>query len=892
MRVLFASVAFLIATHIGAVESGSFVWWEAEEPQRSDFPKSSWLSPVDEIERDSHSGGNWLTRVGKTDVVFAEYDVHIPADQTWDLWARAFRGEFRWRFDNGPWNEDPSSRRKHDGMVVKRAGKRYLTTAWLRLGKLKLSKGKHTFRIETIAGKAKTIGIDCFMLAAADVVPNGKLKPGECYTRAPEGWFAFDPGRDPLAESPIDMSHLNHRPAGCKGRMKAKGDKIVFEKTGELVRIWGVSACANVWEADERDMEYLAKRLSKMGVNMLRLHCAPFYEEEPGPQTRAIQRFVNIMKKHGVYTGLNWFCQTCKVQGWWEIPGTKHGDRPNGLVFSSKPFQEHYRAQAKTLLGTVNPDTGLSLAQDPAVTFIELVDEDSTLWWTFDPKKLPAHAVENLERQFAAWLVAKYGSLAKAANAWGKVDAATLCGKDDPSVGRMALYAAMHLGGADWMREQRNKERARDQLQFQVHLQREFYGNMKKWLRDEFGYTGLISGSNWKTVDERVVGPLEQYTYLAGDVTTRNTYFSGSFKRHKFHPWSPGALYQDKSLLRNPEQAITSHIQVENVPHFLTEGGFSHPNRFRTEEQLLMASYASLQGTDGLFPFTLELNWSLEHSRWPIQTPVTMGQYPAAALIYRKGYVTEGPAVIRDALALEELYDFKGAATTQRLGEDEFTARQIPEGVTAEVDGLPGVDPLSFYVGRVIRAIGEKPGKPRISDKLRTLIDREQKVIHSATGQLQLNFGIGLLRINTPQAQGVTGFLAKAGAQDLPQVKIDLGNEYGAVVLVALDDLPLSESKRLLLQVMTEEKMYDFRTKPVTTSFKENGPKIPAKEILTNGRPPIVVKHISGTVSVKRPDASKIRVTALDLNGYPREELATAENIILKPDAVYYLLER
>ena len=57
------------------------------------------------------------------------------------------------------------------------------------------------------------------------------------------------------------------------------------------------------------------------------------------------------------------------------------------------------------------------------------------------------------------------------------------------------------------------------------------------------------------------------------------------------------------------------------------------------------------------------------------------------------------------------------------------------------------------------------------------------------------------------------------------------------------------------------------------------------------GGAPILVKNINGTVNLTRPDAARLRVTALDSNGYPTLEIGDAKNISLRPSTLYYLIE-
>jgi hypothetical protein len=107
--------------------------------------------------------------------------------------------------------------------------------------------------------------------------------------------------------------------------------------------------------------------------------------------------------------------------------------------------------------------------------------------------------------------------------------------------------------------------------------------------------------------------------------------------------------------------------------------------------------------------------------------------------------------------------------------------------------------------------------------------------------------------------------------------------ELGHIVAVSLDDQPLATSGRILLQVMSEEKATDFQTEPAAEGLKR---------IVNIGTDPWQVKTLKGTISFKRADAGRLKVTALDFNGYPARSLRTCDKITLEPTTMYYLISR
>ncbi len=854
----------------------TYVWWEGEDAAAHTFPVGNAFRPGNAEERDVLSGGEWL-QTNQGAGAAARWEVEVPEAGDYDFWTRVFwkHGPFRWRWNDGEWTTCGRDRVLAESVRMRT----HVTASWVPLGRVTLPEGENTLEIEVLE-EARAVAFDCWLLTRGSFTPNGKMKPGEKYDRAPEGWFPFEPDPDPFAEAALDVGRLlNDEVAGDRGRVVARGSDLVFEKTGEKARFWSVVVGPALCRRDKAGIDRFSKRMARAGVNMVRFHLPGEQERTPGPVTDGLHYAVHSLKQQGIYSYVLWYCTAA-------CP-----DETN-LHYFDPEQQAVYQEWARCVLGTNNAYTGMPLAKDPALVAVELLDEDSLFFYTFKPDREGLkERMPILEKRFGQWLTGRYGSLQKAAEAWGP-------GKypkgDDFAAGRVAFYPAYLLTSAEWAPGQRNAARARDQAQFMTLLMRSFYGGVKQWLRDELGYPGLVIGSNWKTADERVLGPLDQYANLAVDITARNTYFNGGCKGPRSsYALAVGQVYHDKSLLRDPEQAILMHIQCADQPHMMTEGLWNMPNRYRTEAPFLVAAYYSLQGVDGYCPFAAEHTWLKQITRkWPIQTPTEIGQYPAASIAYRRGYIQEGPVVVNEALKLDDLYALKGGALSQPLGLDETQAARVPAGQLAQVGSLPGIDPLSFFVGRVVRSIGEDPGRSTFMNTSR-LIDREAKRIASATGELVLDYGKGVATMNAPCAQGATGFLDAAGTIELQDVSMRLDNEYGTLMVVSLDGAPLARSGSILVQVMTEEKNYGWETQPVRASLRDGGPELDCREIEAIGSPPICVREIKGTVSFKRPDADALKVTALDFQGYVREEVKGGANrITLLPDCLHYIVER
>ena len=279
--------------------------------------------------------------------------------------------------------------------------------------------------------------------------------------------------------------------------------------------------------------------------------------------------------------------------------------------------------------------------------------------------------------------------------------------------------------------------------------------------------------------------------------------------------------------------------------------------------------------------------WSVKPSfwmqPWTLMSPDMMGQFPAAARIFRQGLVAEGDLLLDLNLKLSDLFELTGTPLPQDAAFDELRLKDVPKEGQAIQPGQR-IDPLVHLTGRTNVSFTESGG-PSKRANLSKYIDHKNQTVTSTTGELMLDFGKGLLKINAPAAQGASGMLSEFGTVDLADMTISSKMSLGHVVVVSLDGRPLASSSKMLLQVMSEEKPSGFITAPAADEFTK---------IVSIGTDPWRVKRFEGTVSFKRSDAGLLRVTPLDVNGEPIAGAKTKANgavIVLDQTTLYYLIE-
>jgi hypothetical protein len=874
--------------------SAGWRWWEAENPRATNFPDRNPFAPPDAQGAAALSGGKWIGASDPDRTLFAEYDVSVDERASYQFYARKFwlHGPFRWRFDQQAWR---SSGR--DVVLLDSVGiAPFVGANWVHLGGVALTRGKHVLRIELLETKGAA-AFDCFLLTTVPFVARGKLRPGEKVGVAPEGWFAFEPDYDPLAPSApaaLDLRGLNEAHAGDGGFIQARGPSFVHGKSGRPVRFWAIDAGSAVLNHDRPGLDRLARFLAKFGVNLVRFH-GPLWKDDDVTQLDPakldrVHALLAALKAQGIYLELSlYFPLWMQPKDGAAFAGYDGQQHPFALPFFSPAFQQLQKNWWRAVLTTTNPYTGLPLRKDPALAFIEILNEDSILFSTFEPyRTVPAAQMKILETRFGDWLERRHGPLERTFARWG---GARITG-DDESAGRAGLMALSDL-------TRRRDARAQDTATFLAELQRTYYDEMFRFLKQDLDFKGSVTGSNWITADARTLGPLDKWSNAGCDFMDRHGYFGGPHQGARAaYSIEPGDRYDDALALRfetGKDSQLSFELPIMDLayngkPSTISEINWVPPNRYRTDMPILAAAYGALQGSDAFIFFAGgDSAWDQQLDKFSITDPAAMGQFPAAALLFRNGLVKTAEPVVHLEIDLASLQALQGLPLAAPQNLDALRAEGIlpRKPSAATLHGAPArktIDPLAYLVGPVEVHVSQAPTAVSRAADLSSFIDRRARTVRSATGELLWDWGRGLATIDAPAAQGATGLLRQAGAISLGSITIAADNEYGAVLLVALDGAPLAGSRKMLLQVMSEDS---------NTGWSAPGRGLRA--IAAVGGPPLIVKKLAGRVTFKRGDARALRVTALDANGYPlrdRLALTAASDLALRPDTFYYLIEK
>ncbi len=880
----------LLWTGTASAQSSTYIWVEGESAtDDSKVTRHPWW--YDQVKTEDFSGEDFISNWSEDQAGLAVYDFDVPAAGAYELWLRANSSQATMTVrlnDEDAKNVPMNSAR--DKLNVAKDGKndlRYL--GWIPMGSYNLKAGQNRVEV-TFDSKNNHHGyLDAFTFVQGGFAPIGAAKPDEVEAQlassGEEGWLPWNPVRDPFTESAIDLRALNEAQAGSAGRIVVRDGNFVQERSGKPVRFWAVNGPNGELKGD--DLQHALRDLAKRGVNLIRIHGSIFDKKTGELKPESISRLQEITaraKREGIYTHYSiyfplWFEPQAGLAMLEGYDGAHH---PFASLYFNKSFEEVYQGWWQKLL-TAENRFGARLVDEPALMGVELVNEDSFFFWTFKDEALPEAQLKIIEGMFYEWVNSKYKKLDRAYEAWGGMK---LSG-DRPELERLDLRPLYNIFTDRKMRDQ-------DTTQFLAETQRNFYERQVSFLKN-IGYKGMITASNWHTANDQIFKPIEIWTYLPGDFIDRHGYF-GTYAKGENVNWSMRTqhIYADRSALkfqpRTPGDPLNfSHPVADpkynNLPSMISETTWTRPNRYRTEAPLFYATYASLQGSDAVVHFAHDTaRWEVKPrywmQPWTLMSPSQMGQFPATALMYRLGYIEEGKTLAKIGLKLEDLFGLKGTPLVQKGNLDELRLADVKPG--GDIQEGEVVDPRIHFMGKTEVHIGRKVPKNELQ-ALDPYLDEQAKIIRGSNGQIELDYGKGILKVNAPRAQALSGNLGAAGITQLDVLVVDSPLDLGHVILVSLDGRPLAQSRRMLLQVMSEERNSGWEQQDTGDEGKY--------QVLNLGRDPWRFKAIEGRVALKRPDAAGLKVTALDFNGYPVEEAGTANNFNLREDTVYYLIQ-
>ena len=321
-------------------------------------------------------------------------------------------------------------------------------------------------------------------------MPRDALKPGEivefgCRITEPDGvrlimpckvvlkadgnWLPFAVTPGVKKGSALDFSSVCgiDAPAGKHGNVVVRNGHFEFaNRPGVPQRFYGVNLCFNANFVEYADAKAFAERLARLGYNALRIH---HYERtltegskdgttiNPG-RMKQLDGLLAACAEAGIYVTTDLYVS--RNVPWRTIGQDRDGIVPMGvykdLVRTNDAAYANLETFTRALLGHVNAYTGRRWADEPALAFISLVNENNLGNHGGIPEGEARKAAADLERAF-------YGRMEKLLhkdigtkalltdmNGWTNYDEYRACRKDYDYVDNHFYVDHPHFLETDW----------------------------------------------------------------------------------------------------------------------------------------------------------------------------------------------------------------------------------------------------------------------------------------------------------------------------------------------------------------------------------------------------------------------------------------------------------
>ncbi len=640
-------------------------------------------------------------------------------------------------------------------------------------------------------------------------------------------WYAY-PTPAHYSDTALDLSFLNEKPAGTHGFVTVKDGHFAFAD-GTRIRFWGTDLVGPNNFPTHEQADALALRLAKLGVNMIRFHMPEcswsdhnFFDPEADntltlkpDQLDKFDYLLSALKKNGIYFYPDWlvdrkFRKGDGVEAYQDLdPGAK------GVIHFSKRIIELTQQYAQELIGQVNPYTGMALKDDPAYVGNEIVNE-SSIFSGFGEQKFPEPYWDELQKLYERW--------------GGKGEITRF--KFDWETQKLLPVA--------------NPENADQSLKFLLHEVTKTDLEMKAFQR-KLSPHALLTGSN---MGLPILGNIKSDAAL--DFMDTHAYWDHPQIWNIEGGWSNVAVapMNNNSQLLSPLQGSLlsglSNDAVEGKPLIVTEWNDCFPNEYRIEGPVLMAAYGSLQDWDGLLQFDhgIDMPGSVRMSNFDINNRVDdQPLYQAGALIYRLGYLKAASVTV-----VEPVSD-KAVLANGMKSQWLFDHAWLP------------------YVAKVEkRFTGAKEEAPADLSGIEKRYSEDEKEIDSSTGEETLYFGTGVLKLDSPCAQGLVGNIGNGQTLGTTGMWVEIAKRdpWAAVFAVSLDQKPLDQSGKFIV-------IADARAENSGQTYNAT------RTALKNpGVPPVLMQGVKGVVSIVVNPAMKYQVVPLDESGAEGKPLKTA----------------
>ncbi len=633
-------------------------------------------------------------------------------------------------------------------------------------------------------------------------------------------WYS---GALPHDGSPVDLSFMNHTPAGKFGFVKAKGERFVFEKGGEA-RFWGGNIAAYAIYVDKGQIEAQAERIARLGYNLMRFHHHDSMSwvgrtvidkgrtDSQHLDAEVMDRldyWIKCLRDRGVYVWLDlhvgrMFKAGDEIgEGFDEMMRrgkTGQGTEGKGYCYFNDRIEQLMKDFNEKYLNHVNKYTRLAYKDDPAIMGLLITNEND--------------------------ITSHFGNL-------------MLRDKNNPYHNRVFEARAKEFA------EKRGLDPAKTLRTWEPGPSKLFLADQEyKWNRrmldalDGIGVKAPVSTTQmWGGMalfglpSVAASGIIDVHSYGSAEALSVNPRFKDNY---------------------------VSYIavgQAYDKPVSITEWNVPYPAVDRFTSPLYVAGISALQGWDAPMIYNYSQRSFERPDRqgtWSTFSDVAItGMMPAAALLYRQGHVA--PAKNEYCIMLDKQKLYMEASHPKNMA----SLRTLVEQSKVTI-GLPDTKELEW----------DRQTKVAGAVKVITNTDRDyiapgQSFVRSDTGELARDWVKGYQIIDTDKTQAVQGWVGGENLK-LKAVSFNIATPKAAVAVSSLDGAVIGKSRRMLVSAVARAVpspggRMPMLSEPVKGQIRISGPTgLKLAPLAGDGSelPGIELKYAGGGYTVELPAAS------------------------------------
>lgn len=395
-------------------------------------------------------------------------------------------------------------------------------------------------------------------------------------------WVVFENRHEIVKGSALDFSGLGLQdaPAGKYGWLVSLNGHVEFEnRPGIPARFYGVNLCMTANYLSDDQIERLTDRLVRLGYNTIRIHHhdEAWSKDVDGARDK-LDRLMAACIRKGLYLTTDLYVS--RKCTWRELGVDRDGlaTQPKLRMMVEDAAYANWQRFAREFLTHVNPYTGRSLAEEPALPMLVIINESSPHSNWKDVLEIPAF--RDLWRN---WLTEVR---TKTPGAYPSADPERFPEK-----------------GGWWNPGVESDTTAA----FWAWVNARFCSKAAKFLRDELGVKALLATENHGPVLPCIL----QARAAAGDYVDFHFYTEhagpASKKQREELGYDAHSVFHNQNVLagfNRPYQGVAFN-RVWGRPVSVSESNMGGPNTYRAMAGLVTGSYAAIQDWTSIMTFAL-----------------------------------------------------------------------------------------------------------------------------------------------------------------------------------------------------------------------------------------------------------------------------------------------